>query len=109
MAVYWIAKWLPNKIKCWNINNWTLASSYSGTKDIEDHSWVCLVPSWGDVYKKTNVFRNYHWYLCSPIYRMLIWRTVCGCLRKVRRVFSVKKAWELKLHFIKGKGSRSVL
>ena len=22
--------------------------------------------------KKAKVFRNYHWYLCSPIYKMLI-------------------------------------
>ena len=55
-------------------------------------------------------FRNYRWYLCSPIYRMLIYiRSVLGCLRKVGCVLSVKKVWGMKLHFLKGKGSRSDL
>ena len=40
---------------------------------------------------------------------MLIQRTVHGCLRKVGYVFSVKKAWGMKLHFVKGKGNSSDL
>ena len=38
---------------------------------------------------------------------MLIQRSVLGCLRKVGCVFSVKKVWGMKLHFMKEKGSRS--
>ena len=38
-----------------------------------------------------------------------MWKTVCGFLRKVGYVFSVKKVWGMELHFIKGEGSESVL
>ena len=56
--------------------------------------------------KENKDFRNYHWYLCSPIYKMLIWKSVLGCLREIGSVFSVKKIWELELHFMKGKRSK---
>ena len=55
--------------------------------------------------KKTG-FRNYHWYLCSPIHKMLIEKSVLGSLRGVGSVFLVKKVWGMELHFVKGKGSK---
>ena len=45
------------------------------------------MPSWDVLYKKANVFRNYHWYLCWPIYRI----GVKDSLRKVGCVFLVEK------------------
>ena len=38
--------------------------------------------------------------------KMLIYKSVLGCLRVVGSVFSGKKVWGMELHFEKGKGSK---
>ena len=99
MEAYWIAKSFPNKINKKILKHLLLnITSYRETKEISDQKEMfdailkCYL-------QENKGSRNYHWYLCSPIYKMLMLKSVLGCLREVGSVFSIKKVWGMELPF----------